>query len=102
MATKQDLIDDLRGAHPELTKAKATAFVNDLLATVAVALRRGDAVRLAELGTFRVRDRAARTARNPRTGAPVAVPAARVVRFRASAALRKQVNTPVKSKRAKP
>jgi|SRR5581483_4079505 len=101
MASKQDLIDDLRGAHPELTRARATAFVNDLLATMAAALQRGDAVRLAGFGTFQVRARAARTARNPRTGTPVAVPATKVVRFHAASVLRKGVNTPRGNRRAK-
>jgi DNA-binding protein HU-beta len=96
MASRQDLIDDLCAAHPELSKARANAFVKDLLATLAAALHRGEPVRLAGFGTFAVKDRAARTGRNPRTGATITLPATRVVRFRVAGALRRQVNTPVK------
>ncbi len=71
--SKRDLVDDLRGAHPELTRKQATAFVNDLLATVAAALKRGDSVRLLGFGSFDVRQRAARTGVNPTTKQPLAI-----------------------------
>lgn len=90
--SKRDLVDDLRGAHPELTRKQATAFVNDLFATVTAALKRGDSVRLLGFGSFDVRDRPARTASNPVTRQPVKVPARKAVRFRASSALKTAVN----------
>lgn len=90
--SKRDLVDDLRGAHPELTRKQATTFVNDLLATVAAALKRGDSVRLLGFGSFDVRQRAARTGVNPTTKKPLAIPGRKAVRFRASSALKATVN----------
>ena len=90
--SKRDLVDDLRGAHPELTRKQATAFVNDLFATVAAALKRGDSVRLLGFGSFDVRQRAARTGVNPATKKPLAIPGRKAVRFRASGALKASVN----------
>ena len=90
--SKRDLVDDLRGAHPELTRKQATAFVNDLLATVAAALKRGESVRLLGFGSFDVRPRAARTGVNPATKQQLAIPGRKAVRFRASAALKTAVN----------
>ena len=49
-------------------------------------LKSGDKVQLAPFGQFKVRDRAARMARNPQTGAPVKVPAKRVLKFLAGRA----------------
>jgi len=48
----------------------------------------GDSIRVSGLGTFRRKAKAARTARNPRTGAPVAVPARSVLVFKASTTTR--------------
>jgi len=90
--SKRDLVDDLRGAHPELTRKQATAFVNDLLSTVTAALKRGDSVRLLGFGSFDVRPRAARTGVNPATKKPLAIPSSKAVRFRASTALKNAVN----------
>lgn len=83
MATsKRDLIDDLRGAHTNLTRKQATQIVNDVFASIAATLRNGDAVRLVGFGSFTVRERKARTGRNLRTGAPLNIPARKVVRFK--------------------
>lgn len=48
----------------------------------------GDSVRVPGLGTFMVRERAARTGRNPRTGATIQIPASRSVGFRAAKSLK--------------
>ncbi len=71
---------------------EADAAVRAALAAVAEALARGETVGLAGFGTFGVRARPAHTARNPRTGARIAVPASRSVSFRASRGLRDVVN----------
>ena len=65
--------------------------VKAVLAALAGALGQGERVRLAGFGTFDTKDRPARSGRNPRTGAPVAVPASRAVRFRAGKTLRDAV-----------
>ena len=74
-----------------LGPADADAAVKAVLAAVAGALGRSETVRLTGFGTFEAKDRPARTGRDPRTGAPVALPASRGVRFRAGKALRDAV-----------
>ena len=54
-------------------------------------LKAGDAVSIAGLGIFEAKMRAARTARNPRSGEPIQVPAMRVPKFRAAKALKEAV-----------
>ena len=71
---------------------QADSAVKAALAALADALARGEAVRLAGFGAFVAQDRPARTGRNPRTGAEIAVPASRSVRFRAGKVLRDAVN----------
>lgn len=75
-----------------LGEAEADTAVRAVLSAVTQALSQGEAVRLAGFGTFGTKDRPARTARNPRTGEPVAVPASRSVSFRAGKALRAAAN----------
>ena len=89
--TRKELVRavaDRTGMNP----ADADRTVKAMLAALAEALGRGDAVQLPGFGTFETRDRPARTGRDPRTGRPVDVPAKRAVRFRAGVALRRAVN----------
>ncbi len=97
--SKRDLVDDLLAAHTELSRKQATAFVTDLLATVAAGLKRGEPVRFAGFGSFTVRDRAARTVKPPKGGA-VQVPAHKTVTFKPARALRDAVNATKKKKPA--
>jgi len=60
------------------------AFFSEVLE----ALKKGNKVMLGGVGTFRVRIRKARTGRNPQTGKPITIPAAKVVRFSAATRLR--------------
>ena len=71
----------------------ADRAVKAVLDAVGDALARGDTVRIPGFGTFQTRNRPPRTARNPRTGNPVDIPASRSVRFRPGNALRSAVNT---------
>ena len=75
-----------------LTPAAADAAVRAALEAVAGALARDEAVQLVGFGAFRVRARTARTGRDPRTGASVAVAASRSVSFRVGKGLRDAVN----------
>lgn len=97
--SKRDLIDDLRGAHPDLTRKLVSQIVNDILASVSAALRKGDPVRLAGFGSFVVKDRPARTGRSPRTKEPIQIPARKVVRFRAAKALNQSLTSKGKGKK---
>ncbi len=65
-----------------ISKAAAERALNALVDGIAGALRGGDKVSLVGFGTFSVSNRAARTGRNPRTGATIQIPASKVPRFK--------------------
>jgi DNA-binding protein HU-beta len=73
------------------TKAQAERVVDLIIDSIIDSLKKGEEVSIAGLGIFSVKDRAARTARNPRTGEVVQVPATRVPKFRAAKALKDAV-----------
>jgi len=73
------------------TKADAERAVETMIETITNSLKNGEEVSIAGLGIFSAKMRAARTARNPRTGETVQVPAMRVPKFRASKALKDAV-----------
>lgn len=75
-----------------MNTAQASEFTKAWLDLIGAELTTGATVSLAGFGSFEVRDRAARTGRNPQTGASLVVPAHRAVVFRPAAALRRQVN----------
>lgn len=62
----------------DVTKAVAGQVVTVLLETVTNTLAKGEDVVLVGFGTFTVKERAARTGRNPQTGAPIAIKAAKI------------------------
>ncbi|MDQ5928191.1 MAG: DNA-binding protein HU-beta [Patescibacteria group bacterium] len=74
-----------------VTKADAERIMDTLIEAIMGSLKKGNEVAIAGLGMFKVRDRAARTARNPRTGEMVKVPATRVPKFTAAKALKDAV-----------
>lgn len=73
------------------TKVQAEEVVNAIFDGIVSTLARGEEVSIAGLGIFSVKDRAARMARNPKTGESVSVPATRVPKFRAAKALKDAV-----------
>ena len=74
---KAELIDAVaEGA--DVSKAAATRAVDTVIDSIANALKKGDQVTLVGFGTFSVKERAARTGRNPRTGEPIQIAAAKV------------------------
>ena len=75
-----------------LTKKDAAAAVDAMIASITEALANNDKVQLVGFGTFEVKERAARTAKNPRTGETVEVPAAKVPSFKAGKALKDTVS----------
>ncbi|MCR5522500.1 MAG: HU family DNA-binding protein [Clostridia bacterium] len=74
-----------------MEKKAAEKAVNAVVAAVTNALAKGEKVQLIGFGTFEVHKRAAKTARNPRTGEAVKVPATKVPVFKAGAALKAKV-----------
>ncbi|MFP3873608.1 MAG: HU family DNA-binding protein [Thiohalophilus sp.] len=88
---KAELIDAVaEGA--DISKAAATRAVDTMFDRIADSLKQGDQVTLVGFGTFSVKDRAARTGRNPRTGEPIQIAASRVPGFKAGKALKDAVN----------
>ncbi|MBI3935786.1 MAG: HU family DNA-binding protein [Betaproteobacteria bacterium] len=75
-----------------LSKAGADKALDATLSAIKGALKRGQSVTLVGFGTFKVGKRAARTGRNPRTGAVIKIKAARVPKFSAGKALKDAVN----------
>ncbi|MCX6538546.1 MAG: HU family DNA-binding protein [Acidobacteria bacterium] len=73
------------------TKAAAGKMLEATLATIKIALKKGDTVSFVGFGTFKTSQRKARTARNPRTGAPIKIAKRRVPRFSAGKALKDAV-----------
>ncbi|MFT5280657.1 MAG: DNA-binding protein HU-beta [Flavobacteriaceae bacterium] len=73
------------------TKVQAEEVVNGIFGGITDTLKKGDEVAIAGFGKFTAKMRAARDARNPRTGETVKVPAMRVPKFSAAKALKDAV-----------
>lgn len=73
------------------TKTKAEKVVETIIETITSTLKKGDEVAIAGLGTFVVKQRAARLARNPKTGETVKVAAVKVPKFKPAKALKDAV-----------
>lgn len=74
------------------TKVQAEQVVDAVFDNIISTLRSGDEVSVAGFGIFSAKQRAARTARNPRTGEMVKVDAMKVAKFRAAKALKEAIN----------
>ncbi|MBK6617514.1 MAG: HU family DNA-binding protein [Nitrosomonas sp.] len=87
---KSELIDAIAQS-ANLTKVQAGEALNGALAAIKKSLSEDDSVTLVGFGTFKVGKRAARTGRNPRTGAAIKIKAAKVPKFTAGKALKDAV-----------
>ncbi|MEO1765998.1 HU family DNA-binding protein [Thiobacter aerophilum] len=88
---KSELIEAI-AKNADLSKAAAGRALDAVLAAVQQTLKKGNSVTLVGFGTFYVGKRAARSGRNPRTGATIKIKAARVPKFRAGKALKDAIN----------
>jgi DNA-binding protein HU-beta len=88
---KSDLVDAIAES-ASLSKADAGRALDAFVDTVTSALKSGQSVSLVGFGTFQVRDRAARTGRNPRTGETIQIAASKNPAFKAGKALKDAVN----------
>ncbi len=88
---KSQLIDKI-AANADISKAAAGRVLEAFISTVTESLQAGDDVALVGFGSFVVKDRAARTGRNPQTGKEITIQAAKVPGFRAGKALKDAVN----------
>lgn len=89
---KSELIQRIAQENPHLYQRDVERIINTIFEEIGSALARGDRVELRGFGAFSVKDRPARTGRNPRTGAPVNVEAKRVPFFKTGKELREQLN----------
>lgn len=87
---KQGLVDAVHGKLGG-TKVQAEEVVDMIVNSIVDTLKKGDEVSIAGLGIFSTKMRAARQARNPRTGESISVAAMRVPKFRAAKALKDSV-----------
>jgi DNA-binding protein HU-beta len=88
---KQELIDAV-AAKTGSTKAETAEMLDALIGTITTAVTQGDAVQLIGFGSFSTGQRAARTGRNPATGAEMQIAAAKTVKFTAGKAFKDAVN----------
>jgi DNA-binding protein HU-beta len=88
--TLKHIAAELAEGH-DLSKKAAEAVLDDFVALITRQLVKGDKIRLSGLGILQVRDRPARTARNPATGEAVAVAASRKIAFRPAKELKEAV-----------
>jgi DNA-binding protein HU-beta len=88
---KTDLVNEV-AAKADISKAAAGRAVDALTDSITAALKAGDSVALVGFGTFSVRDRAARSGRNPQTGETINIAAAKVPAFKAGKGLKDSVN----------
>ena len=88
---KSELIDAV-AASADIPKAAASRAVDAVVEAITGALQADDQVALVGFGTFSVKERAARTGRNPQTGAPIQIAAAKIPSFKAGKALKDAVN----------
>ncbi len=88
---KTELIDQISES-ADLSKAAAGRALDATLEAITNSLKKSESVVLVGFGTFQVKDRAARMGRNPQTGAPIQIKAARVPSFKAGKALKGSLN----------
>ncbi len=88
--TKADLVDEI-AERTGLTKKDVAETVDEFLEAVSRALESGKHIEIRGFGTFKVKDRKARIARNPRTGEAVQVPSRKVPVFKVSKELKDKV-----------
>ena len=88
---KTELVDEMAKASG-LSKKDSEAALKAFIEVVSDELKKDGKVQLVGFGTFEVAQRAARTGKNPQTGAEVQIPASKAPKFKAGKALKDSVN----------
>ena len=88
---KTELVDQIAES-ADISKAAAGRALDATIDAITSSLKQADPVALVGFGTFTVRERAARTGRNPQTGAPIQIAAAKVPAFKPGKALKDALN----------
>ena len=89
--TKAELVDEI-AQKADLTRKHSEVIVDAVFSSIVEALQGGGKIELRGFGSFRVRHRASRTGRNPKTGEGVLVPAKKVPYFKPGKELRELIN----------
>jgi len=87
---KSELIDTI-AAGADISKAAAGRALDATIAAITTAVAKGDSVTLVGFGSFKAAKRAARTGKNPKTGAAIKIPATTVPKFSAGASFKAAV-----------
>jgi integration host factor subunit alpha len=90
--TKADIVEYIYEQVEGLIKKEAAEYVETLFDLVKTELQHGNNVKISGFGSFIVRDKKERMGRNPQTGEPMVISARRVVSFKPSQLLNKEVN----------
>lgn len=90
--TKSELVEKLSVSDMSLNKKEAEAVVNTIFDSISTALVDGDRVEIRGFGSFTIRNRDAREARNPKSGEVVSIPAKKIPFFKTGKELKLRVN----------
>jgi integration host factor subunit alpha len=90
--TKADIVEFVYEQVEGLIKKEAAEYVETLFDLIKTELQHGNNVKVSGFGSFIVRDKKERMGRNPQTGEPMVISARRVVSFKPSQLLNKEVN----------
>lgn len=90
--TKSELVDQLSTSADSLNKKEAELIVNTIFTSIGDALVSGDRVEIRGFGSFSIRERDAREARNPKSGEVVSIPAKKTPFFKTGKELRSRVD----------
>jgi DNA-binding protein HU-beta len=88
--TKADLVTRI-AEEAAISKKAASAALDSVVAAIQEVLKKGDKIRISDLGSFSVVTRQARKGVNPRTGKPIKIPATKAPKFTAAKALKDSV-----------
>jgi integration host factor subunit beta len=91
---KSELVQHISTRNPHLYQCDVENIINAILDEIIAAMARGDRVELRGFGAFSVKNRPARTGRNPRTGAHVSVDKKSVPFFKTGKEMRERLNRP--------
>jgi integration host factor beta subunit len=90
--TKSELVEKIMETNGFLNRKESEMVVNIIFDSMASALKEGDKVEIRGFGSFTVREREAREARNPKNGEVVTIPAKKTPFFKTGKELRERVN----------
>ncbi|MBT0653659.1 integration host factor subunit beta [Geomobilimonas luticola] len=91
--TKSELVEKIVEANSVLTRKESELVVNLVFDAMSAALKKGEKVEIRGFGSFTIRERGPREARNPKSGEVVRIPAKRTPFFKTGKDLRERVNT---------